>query len=202
MSEASRDRIEEPEGVPVTLAVEVRLVERLDDRARVLVTLTPRAETSVDAVTVQLFSEDCEPIGNRVVLPIAGTLTDAIAVHAEVRGHEGLPERAVIVATAWRETEYVRAWCPADPWTAFEAHVRGKRCVMCTAGGIARDFVSMRRKDLAALAKVLPWVRGEDRAAEEGELCEIGEDIDEISAEMGLDATDAALLKEILGDLE
>jgi hypothetical protein len=186
----------------VPVALEVRLVERLPDRARVMVTLTPRAaQTAVDGVTVELFTDECEALGNRVVLPIAGVLTDAITVRAEVRGVGEIPARAVIVATAWHDGESVRAMCPADPWTAFEAHVRGKRCVHCQGSSLERELESATRRDRERIAVILPWI-GTAMKPRSGELRDIRDDIDEISAEMGLDASDCALLKEILRESE
>lgn len=192
----------------MSMSIEVRLVERLSDRARVEVTLTPREETRVDGVAVELFTGECELLGHRVVLPIAGCLTSAVTVRAEVRSTGELPPRAVIVATAWRDGAEVRAWCPADPWSAFEAHVRGKRCVKRQPTSEEDDVIleSLNRKQHKRLGCTIPWLAPKhactpgaatgpfDVETDEPDM------IDDLSEELGLDPRDTDLLRQILDD--
>jgi hypothetical protein len=190
----------------VSLSIEVRLVERLNDRARVEVKLTPSSETRVDGVAVELFTGECEPLGHRVVLPIAGALTDAVVVRAEVRASGGLPPRAVIVATAWRDETEVRAWCPADPWTAFEAHVRGKRCVQTRVATDDDDVIleSLTRRQQVTLGRSVTWLAPKAACkpcAAVGPFdvhTDERDAVDELTDELGLDARDAHLLRELL----
>lgn len=190
------------------MCIEVRLVERLTDRARVEVTLTPRADTRVDGVAVELFSGECESLGHRVVLPIAGCLTSPVTVRAEVRSSGDLPPRAVIVATAWGGDTEVRAWCPADPWTAFEAHVRGKRCVKRQPESEDDDVIleSLTHRQQANLGRAVPWLTpkytckpcGSQRAFDVDS--DERDAVDDLSEELGLDPRDAVLLREILDE--
>ena len=192
----------------MSMSIEVRLVERLSDRARVEVTLTPREETRIDGLAVELFTGECESLGHRVVLPIAGCLTSAVTVRAEVRSAGGLPPRAVIVATAWRDGAEMRAWCPADPWSAFEAHVRGKRCLNRQAPAEDDDVIleSLTRRQHKRLGSAIPWLAPKHACtpcAAQGPF-DVATDepdaIDDLSEELGLDPRDADLLRQILDD--
>ncbi len=188
------------------MCIEVRLIERFSDRARVEVTLTPREDTRVDGVAVELFSGECESLGHRVVLPIAGTLTSPVTVRAEVRSEGDLPPRAVIVATAWREDSEVRAWCPADPWSAFEAHVRGKRCVKHQPPTDDDDVIleSLSRCQQGTLGRAVPWLTPKyvcTPCAAQGPFdvdTDERDPVHDLSEELGLDSRDADLLRAIL----
>lgn len=192
------------------LAIEVRLIERLPDRARVLVTVTPREDVVVDGLSVELFTDDCDSIGHRVELPVPATLSSPLVARAELRGDGALPPRAVVVASVWRDGVETRAWCPADPWTAFEAHVRGRRSLEVRA--IPEDeriLEGLVRGERRALERMLPWVvtkatctgacgdrTGPLDVPEGGGCCR--DVVDEMTDELGLNASDAAFLREIL----
>ncbi len=180
----------------------VRLLERQSDRVIVSVILDPGATSvPVDGVGVELFSRGRDSLSPRVLLPISGTLSQAMAVQVELRAHGALPVGAFIQGQLWQSGEATCVLCPADPSTELEAHVRGRHPVAAVRSGPSSafddDLEGLLPEERERLARVFPWIELPRCAA--GAAClDANDDLDELSDELGLDAEEAALLREIL----
>ena len=182
----------------------IRLLERHSDRVIVAVILDPcRGPTCVDGVAVELFSRERDSLSHRVLLPISGTLTQPMSVQVELRAPHPLPLGAFIQGHCWQASESICAVCPADPSTELEAHVRGRHPVACARRApecaFDADFEGLSMRERRRLAAVFPWVDGPRTSAEGCVPClDAVEDFDDLTAGLGLDEAEAALLRDIL----
>ena len=96
---------------PISLAL--RLDERRPDRVFVSVILAPRdPDASVGGVSVQMFCRSGQSLGARLLLPIAGQLSQTMRSSVELRTLDALPTGARVVATAWWSGGQLEATCP------------------------------------------------------------------------------------------
>lgn len=193
----------------MSLTLEVHLEERLHDRVRALIRLSPNnGVMGIEGVAVELFDEDRNALGPRVLLPIAGQLSDSLVMRVELRCEGALPPGAMILATAWHGADSTKAMTTTDPWTAFEAHIRGKRCV-CSGAVIPFDddllLEGMTAKERHALSSKLPWIGEKLRppsdpryTSEKEPLLPHMDVVDDITDELGLCDEDKELLRELL----
>lgn len=190
--------------MPADVTFELRLEERRADRVYVAVVLAPASSgpAAIDGVAVQLFQRGGEPLGARLLLPIAGSLTAPMVTTVEVRASGGLvPTGSRVVGTVWNRTGQVEATCPADMWTELETHVRGSRRVQPRSDGDLRALLPQER---ARLNACFPWLGRQVEAPFDGviepEQTALEEDqaLDALCAEYGLGGEDADFLKELL----
>ena len=139
---------------PISLAL--RLDERRPDRVFVSVILAPRdPDASVGGVSVQMFSRSGQSLGARLLLPIAGQLSQTMRSSVELRTLDALPPGARVVATAWWSGGQLEATCPTDPGTELGSHMRGESPVTPSDSDILQSLDATERERIAAL---FPWV--------------------------------------------
>lgn len=184
----------------VEVTFELRLEERCNDRVYAAVLLAPTGSAvAIEGVSVQIFHRNGDAAGPRLLLPIAGTLTQPIVTSLELRAHDGvLPSGSVVIGNVWSADGHLQATCPTDMWTELETHVRGTRVVRVEAGGELRPLRPVERVRLAA---VFPWLAKPavvpfDGVLEPEEAED--EDLDSLCEEYGLCGDDAEFLKELL----
>ena len=110
------------------IEVKVSLEEHREHSVIVSVLLSPKeGPTAVDGVALRLRDVRGEGLGPRVLLPIAGTLAQAMrtTVALAPEADDGVPPGANVQVVAWRGEEQCEAVLPTDPMTALEMHARG-----------------------------------------------------------------------------
>jgi hypothetical protein len=170
---------------------------------RVLVSALLRPSTGtvrLEGVALQVVSPDGEPLGVRMLLPIAGELHHPMLSTVELKCGD-LPRGARVVVTAWSGAEVVEAVLPTEPFTALEKHVRARGRIVGYAPATAVELVEGdERRRLAAL---YPWVEEPRVPKIAGELEVVDDDggddvVDEIVDHLGLDDASAEWLKDLL----
>lgn len=179
---------------------------RLEDRgaARVLVSalLVPRQGIArLDGVALQVLDKAGDPLGVRMLLPIAGELHHPMLSTVELRCSD-LPAGARVVGTAWCGAESQEAALPTEPFTELREHVRFHRRITGLADAADLDVLDgAPRRRLAAL---YPWVDEPrvPRFAAELDAVDSEDDagIDELVDGLGLDAESADFLKDLLSE--
>ena len=189
------------------LTFELRLEERRSDRVYVAVVLAPPTDRPVpiEGVAVQLFQRSGEAGSSRLLLPIAGTLTQPMISTVELRAHGGhLPNGSRVVGTVWNAQLQSEATCPADMWTELESHVRGTRIVHPRSAEV--EMRALRTVERARLASTFPWLGRPVVVPFDGVLepeePQIEEELDALCAEYGLCGEEADFLKELLTEDE
>lgn len=181
------------------LSFDLQLKERLPDRVVVGVLLKPTgASAQVDGVAVALRGPDGERLSNRLMLPIAGTLTQPMLTAIELRACTALVPGARIVGIAWHDGEQWETSIPADPGTCLEAHCRGWHAVKPIEDEALR-FKRPRLHELAALQEAFPWLTPSEAPLA---IVETEEEVDVRRAceDLGLDEEDAEWLEELLAE--
>lgn len=185
------------------LSFELRLEERCGDRVVVSVLLAPSDGKAVlDGVALQLFGRDGEPIGVRMLLPIAGELHHPMLSTLELKVEGEIPAGARVVGTAWRGAEQREATLPTDPFTELEVHLRARRRLGPVEGDL--ELERLTPEERARLARDFPWVDEPRLPKAAGELTVVeheGEDLmDELVENLGLDEENAEWLKALLDE--
>ncbi len=184
------------------LDFDLELAERQPDRVRVAVFLGPGSEGPVTlrGVEMVLLCPDGEPLSHRMLLPIAGTITDRMVSTVELRGNGPLPPGTRILATAWSEEQQWEVRIPADPGTQMEAHCRGQICLWPEDD---RDFEScfapLTEDEIRRLAVYFPWLEpcpAEVRILDEEETMTESESLRKCCEELGLDEEATSWLME------
>ena len=181
----------------MSVSLELRLDERHSDRVLVTVLVNPDApEARVDGVAIELVSLNKEPIGPRMLLPIAGVLAGPVCTRVELRAPGSIPIGATLRGHVWWGEDQVFTTLPADPYTELEAHVRGK-------GGLrpcrsAEKFRALATHEMDRLRSAFAWLAGRRTPirSPEPEL----ELTEEVTEELGLTDEDAAFLRELLNE--
>jgi len=190
--------------VSLALSFELRVEERGADRVVVSVLLAPTAAAiQLDGVALQLHSRVGEPLGSRMLLPIAGELRHPMLSTVELRTADALPQGSKVVGTAWAGAEQRESSIPTDPFTELEVHLRARRRI-----SPIEDERSLRRLDRTercALAKNYPWVDEPRLPTTPSELAVVDDQetvdaFDDLVEDLGLDDESAAWLKELLDD--
>lgn len=182
---------------------ELRLEERRSDRVYVAVLLAPSDCTpvTIDGVAVQMFQRSGDAVSSRLLLPIAGTLTQPMVTTVELRATHGhLPNGSRVVGTVWMDDTQIEATCPADMWTELESHVRGTRMVLPVSEAELRV---LRPCERARLAACFPWVGRPTVLPFDGVLEpeeDLDEELDALCDEYGLCGEDAEFLKELMSE--
>jgi len=190
------------------LDVELSLEERLDDSVIVSVYLCPRdGATRVDGVALRLRDKNGRGLGPRVLLPIAGTLSQTMrtTVALECENGEDVPLGACVQVVAWYEQEQREASIPTDRMTAFEVHVRGTTPWALEEG--ERMLEALLPEERAVFAQGIPWI--DEPRMPPPSAAQLGvvdhepteeEEVDAFVDEMGIDAESAEWLKDLLDE--
>lgn len=139
----------------------LRLEDRRPDRVVVSVLIGPGKDgpSDVDGVVVVLVSRSGETLSHRLVLPIAGSIHQAMVSTVELRSLDGLPPGSRVAGWAWRGSEQWEATCPADPGTQLEAHVRGRVRLKPRAEELRGDaFEQLACDERDNLRAAFPWL--------------------------------------------
>jgi hypothetical protein len=187
----------------VPLAFDIRLVERLPDRVVLAVRLAPHGgPVSIEGVAVELFNRARESLSPRLLLPIAGALQGELSVQVELRAKAAITTGAVIVGTAWSDKGQACAYCPADPSTELESHVRGRRCVGCECER-ANELEWLTGDERDRLIAAFPWIAPPTSPCLKtrvDEPVDVTDEVEMICHELGIDAENAAFLRSLLED--
>ena len=191
------------------LTVELRLEARQVDRVTVSVRLAPIDDAGeVEGVALQLLTPDDEPLGARMLLPIAGRVTQAIRSTVELRSvPTDIPQGSRILGTAWNGPDQLDVTIPTDPGTDFEQHVRGRVIISALTRG--RYLELLLPDERAVIAHHLPWIdEPRQPRASAGALGvvdhepETAEVVADLADELGLDDDSAEWLKSLLDEPE
>jgi hypothetical protein len=178
---------------------------RLEDcnGQRVLVSALLRPSAGVvrlEGVALQVVAGDGEPLGVRMLLPIAGELHHPMLSTVELKCGE-LPRGARVVGTAWMGVEVVEAVLPTEPFTELGKHVRARSRLASFAPATELELVEgAERRRLVAL---YPWIDEPRVPKVAGELDVVADAdeadvVDEIVDGLGLDEESAEWLKDLL----
>lgn len=186
----------------MTLALDFSL--RMEDCSgqRVLVSALLRPSTGavrLEGVALQVVSADGDPLGVRMLLPIAGELHHPMLSTVELKCGD-LPRGARVLGTAWNGSDVVEAVLPTEAFTALEKHVRARGRIVGFATGTDVELVEgAERRRLAAL---YPWIEEPRVPRAAGELEVVDDEatdvVDEIVDTLGLDDASAEWLKDLL----
>lgn len=183
----------------LALDVELVLEERGVDRVRVTLVVSPAdGVVAVEGASLQLVREGGEVVCPRLLVPIRGELHSAMATTLELRGTGPLPPGCRVQAVAWCADGNVSVSCPADPFITPGEHVRGQRVLDVPADDAL--LTPLDASERAALNRRLPWLR--PAPAEAAGVIEVddGPSVDELQEDLGLDAEQAAWLKDLLDE--
>lgn len=190
----------------LSLDFDLRLEDRKADRVLVSVLLAPHSSVRIDGVSLQLFSREGEAISARMVLPIAGDLSQPMLSTMELCAIvDDIPQGSRVVGNAWAGTEQREATLPTDPSTEFERHVRA----LCRIGGAEADddrlLEPLIPEERAILCRDYPWVDEPRIPRAIGELEVVDnetdeEAIDHLCDDLGLDQDSADWLKDLLSE--
>lgn len=193
----------------MSLALDFSL--RLEDSSgrRVLVSalLSPSAgPVRIEGVALQVVDAAGEPLGVRMLLPIAGELHQPMLSTVELKCAD-LPRGARVVGTAWHGPESVEAVLPTEPFTALEKHVRARRRLAGLANATDLDLLEGAERE--AFAAIYPWVReprvpraaGALEVVDDAEGAE-GDPVDDLVDGLGLDEESSEWLKDLLQEDE
>ncbi|MFT4621459.1 MAG: hypothetical protein ACI8PZ_000111 [Myxococcota bacterium] len=189
------------------ISLELRLDAREPDRVFVSVLLVPSdSGAPIGGVSVQLFTRSGQDLGNRLLLPIAGQLAQAMRSSVELRTLESIPPGSKVVATVWWPGGQVEATCPTDPGTELGSHMRGCKMISPADESELRHLNLAERERIAAR---FPWVDEPMLPAEEPTAYfePTPEDdpdgfVDGIASQYDLDEESAEWLKELLTEEE
>jgi hypothetical protein len=192
----------------LSLDFALRLEDRSPDRVLVSVLLAPRSSVQIDGVALQLFSRANEAISARVVMPIAGELTQPMLSTIELRAFpDEIPLGSRVVGTAWAGPEQREATVPTDTATEFERHVRARCRVSCEEpADDDRLLERLSADERSQVARLYPWVDEPrvPKAIGELEVVEHEEDEDEafddLVEDLGIDEESAEWLKDLLAE--
>lgn len=201
----------------LSLAFELRVEERGEHRVVVSVLLAPgRADGDVgariDGVVLELMSRTNEPLGVRMVLPIAGELRQPMLSTVELKMDGPIPLGCRVVGTAWHGADQREASIPTDPFTELEVHMQARRRILAADAG--RELERVSPEERARIAKDFPWidtprlpvVAGNLVVDEDADLLDADDDgvdgIDDLVGTLGLDEESTEWLKELLNEDE
>lgn len=138
------------------LSLDLKLLERMDDRVRCEVTLSPEGSSPiVDGVALQLVDADDRPLGARALLPVSGRVAQRVSLEVELRADEPLAADASLVVVAWSGRDGIRVRVPARPPPSLESHVRGAQAPQ----GVDLSPVLAPEPELRdRLERSFPWV--------------------------------------------
>lgn len=192
----------------MALDFDLQLTDRQPDRVLVSVLLRPSDEEPVDleGVEVMLLCPEGEPLSHRMLLPIAGRISQAIVSTVELRSHGDLPLGARIAATAWCGCRQWEAQIPADPGTQLEAHCRGVAAIRPDRDRhFGENLQPLACAERDALSIALPWLAPcqlpELRVVDD--TTEVEREAEELRSycnELGLDEQEADWLEDLLNE--
>lgn len=189
------------------LDFDLQLTDRQPDRVLVSVLLRPSEEedpVDLDGVEVVLVCPEGQPLSHRMLLPIAGRISQTIVSTVELRGHGDLPAGAQISATAWCGCRQWEAAIPADPGTQLQAHCRGVSLVRPQRDPqFAERLRPLACVEREALSTALPWLAPcplpELRVVDDTtELEREAEELRSYCHDLGLDDDEACWLEDLL----
>lgn len=187
----------------MSLSLDLRLDDRQPDRIVVSVRVVPEGDLHpVDGIALELCNDEGDRLCPRLLLPISGALTGPLETRAELRSRDPIPPRSKVRATAWWGCEQVEASCPSEQGTRFESHMRGRNLVSLANGQVALHLIAPEER--ACITRSMPWidepmVLPDPHEIEPVDTEETAEEYaDAICAELGLDDTNAAWIKELL----
>ena len=192
----------------LSLDFELRLEDRKPDRVLVSVLLAPHSSLRIDGVSLQIISREGEPVSARMVLPIAGELSQPMLSTMELRAIAAeIPQGSRVVGTAWAGHEQRDAALPTDPSTEFERHVRARcRVVPDVLEDDVRLIERLTPEERATVARAYPWVDEPRLPVAVGELEVVDHEqtdeevFDHFCDELGLDGDSAEWLKDLLSE--
>jgi hypothetical protein len=187
--------------MPLALDFSLRLEDRSTTRLLVSALLAPtEGSVRLEGVALQVVDKHGEPLGVRMLLPIAGDLTHPMLSTFELKC-TNLPAGARVVGTAWNGTDLAEAGLPTEPYTHLQQHVRA--LVNLPAFAPAVDLEVVEGPERQRLAALYPWIEhprvpkiaGELEAVEDEE-----EAVSELVEGLGLDEASAEWLKDLLSE--
>lgn len=193
----------------MALDFDLQLTDRQPDRVLVSVLLRPTAEEDpidLEGVEVMLVCPEGEPLSHRMLLPIAGRISQAIVSTVELRGHGDLPVGARIAATAWCGCRQWDAAIPADPGTQLQAHCRGASLIRPDRDRhFGERLLPLGCSEREALSNALPWLAPcqlpELRVVDDTtEVERESEELRSYCSELGLDEEEADWLEDLLNE--
>lgn len=187
--------------MPGRLSLLLRIEQRQPDRVRVSVLLAPTDDpVRLDGVALGLVDEDGEALSARLLLPVAGVLSQPMASTVELRAHDDIPEGSQIVGTAWTDSGEVDVSCPADPCPDLQDHMRGRRAIgihLTRRKGREHGLDEIEPDERCRLARVFAWLAPSAPCAPR--VVDGRSSIaDEISDEFGLDEDTARFVRELM----
>lgn len=190
------------------LDFDLQLTDRQPDRVLVSVLLRPADTAPVDihGVEVMLVCPEGEPLSHRMLLPIAGTISQTIVSAVELRGQGPLPPGARIAASAWGDHGQWEATIPADPGTQMEAHCRGTYLVRPDPDlDFDERFVQLSCAQRTRLAQAFSWLEPcsppELRVVDDTTEAELeSEELRAYCSDLGLDDEATDWLEDLLNE--
>jgi hypothetical protein len=180
--------------------VELRLESRETRAVIVSVLLTPgEGGATLSGCELELQTSDAEPLGPRLVLPIAGVLTAPMRSTVQLRADSEIPRGSRVFATAWDPSDVLEFWIPADPRTALWTHLKaGNHPNFPSSGAQLADLTA---DEQAQLANHFQWIANLRRPQVlDAYQTDVADAFDGIVADLGLDAEAAQWLREIIDD--
>jgi hypothetical protein len=197
----------------MALSLHLQIEQRRPDRVFVLIELGHQGTTlNVTGAAVELRSQRGVLLSPRMLLPISGLLAGPLATRVELRSQIPIPQGSKVYGIVFWDGEQTEAVIPADPCTELEAHVRGTRNIV---GVNPKELENLDPMEEYELQRYFPWAvndeldDGDEDDLEDDENDENDEDdkdqnmdelTDEVAKSLGLDAEEAAFLREILTD--
>lgn len=187
------------------LDFELRLEERANEQVVVSVALAPREHPVViEGVALQWATAEGEPISARLLLPIAGTVSQPMVSSVVLHAFRAIEPGCRVRATAWFGTTQVESSIPTDPFTELEEHVRARKRVSPDEG--EREPRRLEPVERARLSARYPWVDEPRINKAVGELAVVESTpstdavVDEVAEEFELDEESATWLRELLAE--
>jgi len=183
------------------LSLDLKLLERLSDRVRCLVTLEPGTTSpSVDGVAMQLVDAEDRVLGARALLPVVGRVSHRVSLEVELRADAALPADASLVLAAWSGRDGMQLRVPARPPPSLQSHLRGTQAPQ----GIDLSPVLAPEEGLRQRVEaVFPWVRTPLRRPDTAGVLEGREPIpseDDLAERFDLGEDTAAWLRDLLDE--
>lgn len=189
----------------LNLDFELSLEERSNEQVVVSVALAPITEpVVVEGVALQWKTGSGEPISARLLLPIAGTVSQPMVSSVVLHAFRPIEPGCRVVATAWSGTAQLESSIPTDPFTELEVHVRARKLVGAGLGDA--DLEPLPHVERQRLAVRFPWIDEPRIPKVAGELGVVDstpstdELVNEVAEDFELDEESAAWLKELLDE--
>ena len=188
--------------MPQPFDVELRLESRETKAVIVSVLLTPaEGGATLSGCELELQTAEAEPLGPRLVLPIAGELTAPMRSTVQLRASSEIPRGSRVFATAWDASEVLEFWIPADPRTALWTHLKAGNHP--SFGTCDVQLADLTADEQAQLANHFQWIANLRRPQVlDAYKTDLGDAFEGMVADLGLDAEAAEWLREIIGDDE